>query len=259
MAKQSRKQYIPTKKHLAREQRERRQMRLLLIASLVVLGLVVALIGYGVLNELVLQSTRPVAVVNGERIRAGDFEDFTRYNRYLLIRNALQTYQFAEYFGNDPNTMASFQSQIMQIQGQLAPATAGEQALNQMIDAALVRQEADKVGITVMDEEIDVAVQEAFGYFPEGTPTPTATTEVFPTSTLSPQQLTLIPPTPTVSRGRSMNGLTAARRPSRSSSESASTQQTRGLAAALIDAFSPSARPPFSLSMTTRRGVVGDR
>jgi len=66
-----------------------------------------------------------------------------------------------------------------------------------MIDEILIRKEADKLGITVTDAEIDASIQENFGFFPNGTPTPTVTpTEVsFPT--LTSQQLTLYPSTST--------------------------------------------------------------
>ena len=201
MAKESRKRPTPnTKKHLARQERERRQTQYILIGSLIVLGLVVALIIYGIVDQLVINDMRAVAVVNGENIKARDFEDFARYNRFLLIRNAEQNYQFAEMFAGDPNTQAQFKSQILQIQQQLDPVlgSLGEDSINQMVDAILIRQEAQNNNITVSDEEVEISIQEAFGYFAEGTPTPTPTTELLPTSTLSSQQLTLIPPTPTL-------------------------------------------------------------
>ncbi|MBM4426923.1 MAG: hypothetical protein FJ031_06770 [Chloroflexi bacterium] len=51
-----------------------------------------------------------------------------------------------------------------------------------MIREELVRQEAAKRGITVSEEELNKAIEEAFGYFPNGTPTaaPTATSFVTP-------------------------------------------------------------------------------
>ena len=61
-----------------------------------------------------------------------------------------------------------------------------------MIEDILIRQEADQLGITVSETEIDEYIAGAFGYFPNGTPTPVPTSETVPTSTLSPQQLTLV-------------------------------------------------------------------
>jgi parvulin-like peptidyl-prolyl isomerase len=66
-----------------------------------------------------------------------------------------------------------------------------------MVNDVLIRQEAKKRGITVTSQEVDKAVQEAFGYFANGTPTPTPTEKLVPTSTLNPTQLALVPPTST--------------------------------------------------------------
>jgi peptidyl-prolyl cis-trans isomerase D len=196
MAKNPRKPN-PTKKHLARVERERRQRRLILIGGIIVIVAVVGLIAAGILEQTVLRPRQPVAVVNGDRISTRDWQAQVRYNRYVLIRNAESNYQLIQLFGNDPSTAASFASQLQQIQLQLSPETVGQQVLNSMVDNELIRQEADRRGITVTEEEINKAFQEAFGYFPEGTPTPTPTWVPIPTSTLSPLQMTLVPPTAT--------------------------------------------------------------
>jgi parvulin-like peptidyl-prolyl isomerase len=47
-----------------------------------------------------------------------------------------------------------------------------------MIDDVIIRQEADQIGINVSDAEFDEYIANAFGYFPNGTPTPAATLEV---------------------------------------------------------------------------------
>ena len=93
--------------------------------------------------------------------------------------------------------MASFASQLQQYQAQLFPTAIGQQVLDLMVEDKLIRQEAERRGITVSEEEINKAFEEAFGYFPLGSPTPSPTLEMLPTSTLSPLQLTLIPPTAT--------------------------------------------------------------
>lgn len=197
MASNPNKQSVLTKKHLARVERERRQTRYILIASAVVAIAVIALVGYGVLNQTVLRDIRPVAVVNGENIRTKDYQAQVRYARYNLIREAQNTAQFAQYFANDPQALSSIVGQLQQVQYQLGPSAVGQEVINRMADNVLIMQEAKRRGITVSEDEIQEAFQAAFGYYPNGTPTSTSTLPVDPTSTLSSQQLTLIPPTPT--------------------------------------------------------------
>jgi peptidyl-prolyl cis-trans isomerase D len=206
MAKESKKS-ITTKKHLARLERERRQTRIIVITSVIVLVSVVILLlagtftsnnnGYKVLDKAGLTSLVPVASVNGDNIKTSVWEAQTRYARYATISNVNQLIQLAQIFGSDPSTGSSFVQQLQQTVTQLTPETMGQQVMDQMINDKLIRQEAARRGITVSQAEVDKAFQTAFGFYPNGTPTPTATNPSIPTSTLSPLQMTLVPPSPT--------------------------------------------------------------
>lgn len=186
-----------TKKHLDRLHREKKQIKWITIGAIVVIILVIGSIGYGILDQQVLKGLRAVTVVNGEKISVNEFRAFTMYYRNQLIQNAQRTYQFASMFGSDPNTLQSFSQQLVTINGELEATRAGRSALDQMIADKLIRQEAKKRGITVSAAEVDTAMQEAFRYYANGTPTPSPTVPPIPTSTLSPLQLTMIPPTAT--------------------------------------------------------------
>jgi peptidyl-prolyl cis-trans isomerase D len=186
----------PTKKHLARMQRERMYRRYILIAFIAVIAVTAGILIYGMLQQSVLEPLQAVAIVNSEKISTKAWQAQTRFARSNLIRSALNTYQFAQAF-SDPSFASSFASQLQQIQFQLDPATVGKQTLDQMVDNIVIRDEAEKLGVSVTDEEINNAFQEAFGYYPEGTPTPVPTFPIIPTSTLSPLQMTLVPPTAT--------------------------------------------------------------
>ncbi len=188
---------LQTKKHLARLERERRQTRMIVIGSLLTLLVVVIILGYGLLNQYVLRAISPVAIVNGDKITVKQFQAITRYSRQQIISSAEQTYQFIQQFGGDPQTQSYFASQLAQVQSQLDPQTLGKQNLDQLTNLLLIRQEAKRRGITVTKDEVDKAFQEAFGYFPNGTPTTAPTLEVLPTNTLSPAQLALVTLTPT--------------------------------------------------------------
>ncbi|HSF80809.1 MAG TPA: peptidylprolyl isomerase [Anaerolineales bacterium] len=198
MAKNPRRQEpIITKKHLARQEKEALQRRYILIGTIITLVAVVGLIVYGVLSETVIKASQPVAIVNGDQISTRDFQTRTRYIRQQVIGSAINNYQFLQAFGANPELQASFAQQLAQVQVQLEPNLIGQQVIDQMVDEALIQQEAARRGITVTEEEVDKAFQDALGYFPDGTPTSEPTLETKPTSTLSALQLTLLPPTST--------------------------------------------------------------
>jgi parvulin-like peptidyl-prolyl isomerase len=192
---------IISKKHLARMERERIQTRYISIVAIAVIVIVVGLIGYGILDQNVLQERRPVAKVGSDRVTLADFKTEVRYTRQQLINQYQSTAQFAQMFGSDQSTASYFDSYLQQIASQLNDSTTlGNQVIDNMINDLVIRQEASRRGITVSAAEIDVKLQEEFGYYANGTPTPVATSTIAPTSTLSAQQMTLVPPTATATK-----------------------------------------------------------
>ncbi len=75
------------------------------------------------------------------------------------------------------------------------PQVMGDQVVEELVNDVVIAKQAAKMGITVSDAEIEVALQEAFGYYANGTPTPEPTATTFATATLSGLQKTLVPPT----------------------------------------------------------------
>jgi parvulin-like peptidyl-prolyl isomerase len=194
-------QKIVSRKQRARAERERLMRLYIYIGTGVVLALVVGLIGFGVLQQLVIQPGQPVATVAGEEIRTDEFQSRVRYERRQLVNQYLNTLQTMEFFGDDEATQSFFLNNLQQIQLQLTNASLlGRDILNTMIDNEIIRQEAARRNITVSDEEVDQAIQDAFGFFPAGTPTPGAQSTPLPTSTLSPTQLSLVTATPTLTQ-----------------------------------------------------------
>lgn len=185
-----------TKKHLARQERERREKRWVLIGVALVGVLVLGLFIYGIVKQNVLDPQQAVVVVNGDKVSTREFQAQTRLSRYFLVQNAIQTYNFASQF-SDPQFSGQFTSQLQQFQSQLNPTVVGQQVLDYLVEDRLIRQEAEKRGITVAEEEIERSYKSWFNYFPDGTPTPTATEVIIPTSTLSPLQQSLVAPTAT--------------------------------------------------------------
>ncbi len=190
---------IVTKKHLARLEREQIQRRYLITGVSVALALVILVIIYGILDQTIFQFNKTVAEVGKEKIIASEYMGRVRYARWQLIRQYDQTVQMADMFGGLNSANGSyFQNQLQQIQTQLTNTTLlGSQVLEAMIDERVVEQEAAKEGITVTDQEIDAAIQQAFGFYANGTPTPQATFTPVVASTLSATQLAIVTLTPT--------------------------------------------------------------
>ena len=192
MAKQSSTPKVITKKHMARLERERRQTRIILGIAIAGIVIVLSLLGYGYLKLNVLQLREPVAEVNGVTITAGEWQERVRFQRAQLINIYNQYLLYQQNFGFD------YSQQLTEIQSTLQdPQTVGQQVLDQMRDEIIIRQEAEKRGITVSPEEVDQLFEENFGFFPNGSPTPTITPTEFSFPTLTSQQLTLYPSTST--------------------------------------------------------------
>jgi len=190
MADQSPKPKLVTKKHIARLERERRRVRLIQWIAIGGIVVVALLLGYGYLNLNYLQLREPVAEVNGEAITTGQWQERVQLQRLNLF-NQYNTYVlYQQNFGLD--TSQQQQQILFALQ---SPEVIGQQVLDQMVDEALVRQEAEARGFSVSDEEVDEAIQSAYNFFPDGTPTPTVTPTEFTFPTLSSQQLTLYPST----------------------------------------------------------------
>ena len=184
---------IESKKHIARLERERRQTRTIQIVAIVVVSAVLLTLAYGYLDIKYLQKLQPVAEVNDEKISTGLFQARVTIQRNQLVNQYVQYAQFQQQLGID------FNNQLQQIQSTLDnPPVVGQQVLDALIQEALIRQEAETRGIEVTDSEVETFRQAQFGYFPNGTPSPTITPTAvdFSYPTLTAKQLTLVSPTP---------------------------------------------------------------
>jgi peptidyl-prolyl cis-trans isomerase D len=183
---------LHTKKHLARLERERRQTNIILYTFIGVLVIVAGLIGYAILYNVYLQARQPVAKVGNVNITISEWQARVALQQQNLQSQYSMYEQYGQMFGMD------FSQQLQQIQTQLGdPTSLGQSVLDQMIDEELVRQEAAKRGITASPAEVDAAIQAAYSYYPNGSPTPTITPTNVTIPTLSPQTLALVTITPT--------------------------------------------------------------
>jgi parvulin-like peptidyl-prolyl isomerase len=186
---------IASKKHLARLERERRQTQLITSIAIGLVVVIVGLIGYGILYETVLKALQPVVTVNGDSVVIHEFQVRVRVSRQQYVDQYMQYYQFAQMLGIDPSTDTSLSQTFNQIQTELAtPSTIGQQVIEDITNDLVIRQYAKANGIVVTAADVDKAIQDAYGYYPDGTPTPTLTSTPFFYSTLSAIQNALMTP-----------------------------------------------------------------
>src|SRR5579859_432456 len=172
----------PTRKHLARAAREQQQRRYILIATAVVAVLVVGVISFGVIDQTVIRPREAIARVGDQNITRGQFVNLTRYHRLQLVQQYNQIAQAIQFFQADPSSLSYFQQQQQQIVTSMSdPATMGRNVIDQLIDDILTRSEAARRGITVSKDEVDAAYKALYGFYPNGTPTPSQTPTNAPT------------------------------------------------------------------------------
>ena len=171
--------------YLSRAEREARAQRWVLLGIGIALGIMLLVLVGGIAYEGFIYPNQPVATVNGEVITTSDYQARVRFVRWQTGRELANV---AAVYG--PQALTDQNSPFYRQYTQLQPGQEyllGDQVLNQMIEDILVRQEAERRGITVDDALIDQRIQEFFGYNPEPqTPTPTVEPTLTPTPIVSP-------------------------------------------------------------------------
>jgi peptidyl-prolyl cis-trans isomerase D len=197
MAKQT-KQTRVNKKHVAHLQKVRRQSLLIRYIAIGIFAVVAVLLVVGIVSQAGFPPYQYVARVNGEGISKSLFIARSKMEKLQLENQKSQYDQFAQAFGVDPSTDPTFSSAYNQITTLLGDdQQLGQKVLTDLEDEALIRQEAKRRGITVSDAEVTKAMQEALGYYANGTPTTAPTSTPFQEPTLNATQLSLVTITPT--------------------------------------------------------------
>lgn len=197
------------RKYVARAARERRLRRWVIGGSVGTALLIIGILGYGMLDLLVIRPSEPVAIVNGQEISTKEFQSRVRLRQRELAyqyQNALQMRSLVT--GENPQFQQSIEQQITSIEASLRnPLVLGQDVINQLIQDVLIQQEAELRGLDVSDAEVEREVRSLFGYYPEGSPTPpptrtpdlpaTATAEALPSA--APATTATPGPSPTAS------------------------------------------------------------
>ncbi len=197
MAKRKVKHKVISKKHVARREQERKQTTLVRNIAIGIVVAVILVMGYGYLDQTVLQNQKAVATVNDQKISISQFQVRVKLERENMINQYIQYAQMGQQFGMDVN------AQIQPIENRLSqPTQLGKDVLDTMVNELIYEQEANKRGITISADKVEKEVQSFLGYFPDGTPTsepkedlPVA--EEYPTLTSEQLAIVTITPLPT--------------------------------------------------------------
>ena len=142
---------------------------------------------YGFVQVRVVQPTEPIAIIGDGKITTAEFRGRVRLAQWNLTNQYTNVQQILQILGDDPETLAIYQSQLTNISQQLAnPLFVGSSILDLLIDEQLLEQEAARRGIEFSESDIDTFLEQSLGFFAEqeaatpapavgGTPSPAAT------------------------------------------------------------------------------------
>ena len=171
----------PSRRQLSRWEREQHQQRLLYLGGAALVLVVVLIFGFGLLYDNVLRANETVAQVGSHNITAGQLLDEVRPAARAIDAQAKQI---------GGGASAANLNQYVDSQKRQLP----DQAMNDLLDATIIQQEADRRGISVSQSEIDDRMQQvAANYQVATSPTPAASAEASPEPSPSPSTGT---PTP---------------------------------------------------------------
>jgi len=133
---------VKTKKHIAREKREQKMTRQIIILTGIVGVVIIGLVLYGAISQFIIRPRTAVAEVGEKEITVRDFEKQVQYSRAQLL-NQLFTYysyyqQFPDFGASFLETSQSIASQLMQTEN------FGNDVLDEMINDVIIREEADR-------------------------------------------------------------------------------------------------------------------
>ncbi|MBN1921521.1 MAG: hypothetical protein JW892_09770 [Anaerolineae bacterium] len=161
----------PNRKQQATRKRDEKAQRIIIWIAIGVGVLVLLVLGFGIVNELIIKANAPVARVDDTTIKTKDYQARVRFERLSTQSQILQYENYLTQFDTTDETMQSFveqlQQQKAQLESQLLPGVAtvfGGGVLEKMAEEYLVTQEASRLEVSVTQDEVDRQLEQLFGY-----------------------------------------------------------------------------------------------
>jgi len=195
MAKSSKKQQAPdnkqTRKQIALGRKQARQNRIIYLSIAALVAVILIILAAGLITEVLIKPSQPVAKVGGDSVRTDDFQNlltYLRYNQHLNILNLENSMQEISSDDEGADFLLSFyEQQLAQLQSTLA--LAPQNALDELIEDVLIKEEAEKLGITVTDADVTQTINDDLRQAVAPAPQTSITdTEELPAPTPIPQE-----------------------------------------------------------------------
>ncbi len=178
-----------TKKEIAYSRRDARQNRIVLLSVIGLAMVIVAILAFGLIQELLIKPNRPVARVNGNDVRADLYQDlvtYYRYNQYRTIANLQDALANLQASPEDNEFLISFyEQQLIQLQSELTAVP--DTALEILIEDELIREKADEEKIVVTQQDAELSIEAELRQALEQPQEPITGTETLPEPTPVPQ------------------------------------------------------------------------
>ncbi len=163
-----------TKRQATRAERDRRWTRLVVWGCSGALALVLAIVAFGFFYENVWRANEPIATVHGRTITVQDYAKVLGFKQVMLDAQQQQYEQYAQRPPTPGNADSAFMAQLAQQQLQQIRQQRAElegKTVEEMMNAELMRDEAQRRGLQVTPEEINEALVDEFGVRQPTTPT----------------------------------------------------------------------------------------
>jgi parvulin-like peptidyl-prolyl isomerase len=186
----------PLRERQSRAEREAKTQRLIVLGTIIVAVVVALLLAIALVIEFVVTPGQAVATVNGENITVAQYQQRVRLERAIINERLYGLIEEARPFGDQA-------TQYLQLRlGQEPYATwyneiqvgdvIGNRVLNDMVNEKLIEQQANELGITVTDADIEAEIDQYFEFVPLTEPTDAEATAEPATATPTP----FVSPTP---------------------------------------------------------------
>jgi parvulin-like peptidyl-prolyl isomerase len=183
------------KKYKSRAERDKMWQRRVLFATILLIGVSLAVLVGAIFYEQVWRPHQAVTTVNGVEVSTKDFQERVRLSRWLTaekVRSYFYLFQgntdyLQQYVGQDINNLRY-------------PSLMGSQVLSEMEEDIILQQSAKELGVTVdnaaVDREVNDYMASQVGLISPDSPTATPTVEPTVSPTITPTPENLSSPTP---------------------------------------------------------------